>query len=466
MRRIFVCLQGATSDVTEVATLKTGKKTSNTGGLFIASCLTPYVFSSLSFIAGIIAVQQFSSLPELVWVFCFFFLGLYLAFIRYWRPVFFIAGFLWAVLFAYNRMENQLPESMEGKLITVEGQIIGIPQRDDRKVRFDFKVIKPLDTLPDKVRLSWYFPKQSLRAGQSWRFTVKLKKPHGRFNINGFDYERWLMINNIGATGYVRDDTKPEIISTQSGWTSISVMRQSIADKLDALPVSMQFVEVIKALTIGERHGLSPLQWDVFRDSGTVHLLAISGLHIGIVSGLIYWIVFTLCIRFSVVSPQNYAAMAAILIAVFYSALAGFSLPTQRSLVMLSIAMLAITWQRNITPINTLSVTALAVLIVDPFAVLSAGFWLSFLAVTVIVYSLAGRITKPKNFFSMIKIHWVISLALAPLLLYYFQQVSIIAPIANFITVPLISLLVVPLCLIAVIMMYLSPVVAENIFYW
>ena len=423
------------------------------------------LFSTLSFAAGIIVVQQFSNLPSNLWVIFLLLLLLGLAFFRYWKVFFFTLGVFWVIIFANLRLADRLPESLQGQKIELEGKVIGLPQHDERRVRFDFAVSKSKMAVPDKIRLSWFFPKQEIKAGQYWRFTVKLKKRHGRLNLGGFDYERWLFVNNIGATGYVRNKPQPVKIVSISWWQSTTVIRQEISDKLDVFLEGNKSLGVIKALTIGERQGIDQNQWAVFKDTGTVHLLAISGLHIGLVSGLVYLLVFNACVLFSVASPQKIAAVGAIVVALFYSALAGFSLPTQRSLVMLSIAMLAISWQRNNTAVNTIALTLFAVLVFDPLAVLSAGFWLSFFAVTLIVYSLAGRLGKTVYWLSAIKIHWVTALGLTPFLVYFFQQISIISPLANLFTVPLISLVVVPLCLLAVITLFLLPELSDKLFY-
>ena len=423
-------------------------------------------FSVLSFVIGIIVVQQFSALPETIWILCLFVLLLCSAFLRYWRLTFFVMGVLWACGFACIRMADRLPEHLEGQHIKVEGRVVGLPQNDERRVRFDFAASKSkLETrLPEKIRLSWFFPKQQIKAGQYWQFTVKLKKPHSRFNPGGFDYEKWLFMQNIGATGYVRNKPPPRLIATESSCQNFDCLRQKIADNLDVLMGHAENSGIIKALTIGERHNISHKQWDIFRKTGTVHLMAISGLHIGLVAGLAYLLALKISIRLAIISPQSIAAIITIIVALFYAALAGFSLPTQRALLMLTIVMAATSWQRNIRPVNTLALTMFIVLLFDPLAVLSAGFWLSFLAVVLIVYSLAGRLGKAGYWKTAIKIHWVTAIGLAPLLIFYFQQVSIVAPVANLLAVPVISLLVVPLCLIAVLVMFFMPTLAEHVF--
>ena len=422
------------------------------------------LFLALSFLAGIVVVQQFSELAGLVGWAGLALLVAGLGYLRCWRLMFFTTGLLWAMFFASLRMQDSLPAQFEGQHIQVEGEVLGLPQDDGGRVRFDFLLLKPEKIKVSKIRLSWYYPKQQIKAGQYWQFTVKLKRPHGRYNPGGFDYERWLFMQNIGATGYVRNQPAPRLVAKASALHSVDTVRQQIADKLDHLLGETESRGLIKALTIGDRHELSRKQWVVFRDTGTIHLLAISGLHIGLVSGLTFLLILKVSSLLAIRSPPRMAAIWAIAIAVFYAALAGFSLPTQRALLMLTIAMVAIIWQRNIRPFHTLAVALLAVLVVDPLAVLSAGFWLSFLAVLLIIYSLSGRLAKAGAWQSAIKIHGVTALGLSPVLLFYFQQVSMVAPLANAVSVPLISLLVVPLCLLGVVMLFVSPLLAAAIF--
>ncbi len=228
-----------------------------------------------------------------------------------------------------------------------------------------------------------------------------------------------------------------------------------------------QSLALIKALTIGDGNSITQEQWEVFRKTGTTHLVVISGSHIGLVAGLVYFLVLKLWAWTGLLawSPQKVAAVSALAVGVFYSGLAGFSVPTQRSVVMLSIVMAAIVLQRNSRPFNTLAIAMFAVLMLDPLAVLSAGFWLSFLAVSLIVYSVSGRLGKLGYFWGTIKVNWATSVGLSPLLLMFFQQVSLIAPLANLVAVPVISLLVVPLSLLAVIIMFISPLLAGKLFF-
>ena len=424
------------------------------------------IASALSFLAGLLLVQQFPVLPGSLWLIVVASAAGIMAWLRYWRWLFFVMGMLWAILFAMTRLADRLPDSLEGIDIPVKGVIADLPEQDERRTSFDFIVTESVQKLPSKLRLSWYYPDQDIKAGQHWSFAVKLKRPHGSLNPGGFDYERWLFIKGVGATGYVRPSPKPVLLGCDSAWTSIAVWRQSITERLSLTLKDETNLALIKALTIGDGNSITQHQWDVFRKTGTTHLVVISGSHVGLIAGLVYFLVLKLWAWTGLLawSPQRVAAVAAMLVAVFYAGLAGFSVPAQRSVIMLAIVMLAIILQRNNRPFNTLAVALFAVLAFDPLAVLSAGFWLSFLAVSVIVYAVAGRLGKPGYFLEVIKINWATSVGLAPLLLLFFQQVSLISPLANFIAVPVISLLVVPLSLLAVLVMFVSPLVASKLF--
>ena len=425
------------------------------------------VSSALSLLAGILLVQQLPVLPETQWLIAGGIMAGIMAWLRYWRVLFFIIGLLWAVLFAMTRLADRLPADLEGLEIPVTGIIASLPEQDDRRVSFDFVITDSMQTLPHKIRLSWYTPVQSIKAGQHWSFTVKLKRPHGSFNANGFDYERQLFIEGIGATGYIRPQVKPVLLARDSAWFHISVWRQTISDQLSELLATSPSLGLIKALTIGDGGAITQAQWEVFRKTGTTHLVVISGSHIGLVAGLVYFLMLRFWAWTGILkwSPQQVAAIVALLVGVFYSALAGFSVPTQRSVIMLAVAMLAIITQRNTRPFHTLATALLAVLLLDPLAVLSAGFWLSFIAVALIIYTVSGRLGKLNIIWETLKLNAVMSIGLVPLTLLFFQQVSLISPVANAIAVPVISFLVVPFALLAVALMFIAPMLATWLFW-
>jgi competence protein ComEC len=426
-------------------------------------------------------------LPDIKWLLVGSLMPCIMAWLRYWRSLFFVVGVVWAIAFALYRLSDRLPEQLEGNEIKVVGTIADLPEQDEKRVRFDFIPTDGVSAtgqsgtgvaipgndlnaklkLPSKLRLSWYYPDQPVKAGQHWAFTVKLKRIHGTMNPGGFDYERLLFTEGIGATGYVRPDPKPVLLGRDPAWNNIAIWRQDITDRLSSNLSNSPSLALIKALTIGDGNSITQRQWDVFRKTGTTHLVVISGSHIGLIAGLVYFVVLKLWAwtGWLKLSPQKVAAVSAVLVGIFYSGLAGFSVPTQRSVIMLIIAMVAVILQRNNRPFNTLAIALFGVLLFDPLAVLAVGFWLSFLAVGLIVYAVSGRLGSIGNFWGVIKLNWVTSVGLSPLLLLFFHQVSVIAPFANMVAVPVISVLVVPVALLAVIIMYISVPLAGLLFY-
>ena len=417
---------------------------------------------ALSFLAGILTVQQLSVLPELEWLLLTVAGAAIMAWRRCWPAAAVLAGFAWAVACAGLRLNERLPDNLAGQDIIVQGYIADLPEIEVQHSRFNFRVTSSVPGTPRLLRLTWHHPGQTVKAGQNWRFTVRLKPPHGNLNPGGFDYERWLFLEGIGATGYIRHasllpaETPPLFLS----W------RQTIADRIDGLPLDPDSLGMIKALTIGEGNSLTPRQWDVFRKTGTTHLMVISGSHVALIAGLVYLLVAKLWARmhFHSCSPPQAGALAAIAGALLYAALTGFAVPAQRAVLMLSVGMAAVIRQRHLRPFHTLAAALFCVLFIDPLIVLSAGFWLSFLAVALIIYALAGRLAKPGFTRASIKINWYTSLGLAPLLLYFFQQVSLIAPLANLIAVPVISFIIVPLSLLAAILLLIAPDAGELLF--
>ncbi len=308
--------------------------------------------------------------------------------------------------------------------------------------------------LPKKLRLNWYFPDQKIQTGQVWRWTVKLKRPQGTLNPGGFDYERWLLQNQIGATGYIRSQPRPVLLQNDTSLINPDRIRQTIIDSINGMELTHS--ALIQALTVGDRHGLDADQWRLFRRTGTIHLLAISGLHIGLVAGFTFGLSLKAAIWVGCRSPQRWAAGLAMLVAFIYALLAGFALPTQRALVMLSVVLTALTWQRQIRVTHGIGLALWTILLLDPLSVLDTGFWLSFLAVIFIGYVFFGRLQRPVWWRALLKLHLVCAFGIAPVLLFLFGQVSLIAPLANGLAVPVISFLVVPLSLIAVLLIGVS----------
>jgi competence protein ComEC len=423
-------------------------------------------FSVLSFFFGGLFLQQWASLPNgfilllavLLSVFCWYF--------SYRRLSYFIIGFLWASLIAINYSNQILLPELQGKELLVQGEVIGLTNTNKRRVRFDFKVTESDVSLPSKLRLSWYYPKQNIKPGQQWQFWLKLKRPHGTLNPAAFDYERWLYAKQIGATGYIRRPETAKLLSKKTHYQSISVLRYELLKLLDTVAISKESMALIKALTIGDKSHISATQWQVMAKSGTNHLMAISGLHIGLIAAMSYALILMLWLRLpeSLYSAPQIATIVSWFAALFYAALAGFSIPTQRALIMLSLLLLTILLKRQSKPINILAIALLLVLCFDPLSVLSIGFYLSFLAVFYILYAFSARLGLEGAWQGAIKLHLLMGVALLPLLFLFFQSGSMVSPVANIVAVPVVSFILLPLSLFGLVLLLFTPESANVIF--
>ncbi len=466
----------------------------------------------LGFVLGIACLQNQAILLDSGGLWLLFFAVLLVGSIlrlRKWRQPFraiwlvvfgTLAGFLWASLFAHYYLREELPKALEGQDVTVIGTIDSLPNRFEQGVRFDFLVERVLGSvekiegdkkensfpIPHKLALSWYsvFHAKELQAvgdvkpGERWQLTVRLQRPHGNANPNGFDYEVWLLEQDLRATGYVRSDTTSSLKNQcldSFVWrfgNGVERGRSWLRDRiLTALP-DRQYAGVIVALVVGDQRAVEQSDWKVFNRTGIGHLISISGLHITMIAGLFARLVFALWQRsfFTraqlplLLPAQKAAALAGAFAALMYVLLAGFGVPAQRTLYMLSVVAAAL-WFDRLTSVSHVLCLAIGVVVLfDPWAVLWPGFWLSFGAVAMILYAMAGRTRRTdvmgigdkkgarrERWMAMIKagIHtqYVVTLGLVPLTMLLFGQISVVGPIANAIAIPLVSVVVTPLAL-------------------
>ena len=382
----------------------------------------------------------------------------------------FISGVLWAQLYVEVALGNRLPSELIGRDMLVEGRIVSIPKTSPLSVRFVFDIERTLEPEPGfagRVSLRWYESSAPVRAGDRWRFQVRLKPPRGYSNPGGFDYERWLFAQRIGAVGYVRQPVGTSQRLGTNTW-SLQRWRQHWVEHLEAAIDGHPTSALVLALGLGHRDGVSETQREVLRRTGTAHLMAISGLHVGIVAGLVFALVGQMWRRSSGLAgwlaTPRVAAFAALLAAAGYALAAGFSIPTQRALVMVAVVMLSIMTRSAVSPGRGLALAALAVVAMDPFALLQAGFWLSFVAVSIILLAASGTHGNGKQVLATTwqrwgRIHVVVCLGLAPLSLLYFDAQAVCAPIANLIAVPVVGVVVVPAILAGMTLLLLSPIV-------
>lgn len=369
------------------------------------------------------------------------------------------------------QLDQRWPPERHGEDVVVEGRVASLPEqgrdtaprrrRDaggDTVWRFVFAPAEAAaQGLPSRIRTSWYRTDEMPRGGDCWRFTLRLKTPQGSANPHGFDYEGWLFRQGIGATATVRG---AERCDRRDGYAVLRA-RQGIHERMQAWLGEGPALALTAALVIGHDAGLRDADWDAFRLTGTSHLVAISGFNLAIVAGFAWWLlrwawsaVPALCLR---LPAQQAASLGAALVAAGYALLAGFEAPVLRALVMLWVLLAALMLDRLAAPSRVLALAWGLILLVDPFAVLSPGLWLSFGAVAAIFWIVQGRIGREPGWKLALRAQLLLSLALAPMTLHFFHGLPWIAPFVNLVAVPLFALLT-PALLLVLLLAAVLPV--------
>lgn len=377
-----------------------------------------------------------------------------------------VLGFAWAGWRAHARMAESLPPAWEGVDVQVVGVVASLTDRDTHGERFDFRVervLTPGAQLPARVRLSWPAPEwiaaqvpRRLEAGERWQFTVRLKQPHGTANPDGFDYEAWLLQRNIRATGYVREKPgQTRLGESAHPLDGIQRLRERIRRGIGKTLAGHPQAGVITTLATGDQNAIPHDNWRVYNRTGTSHLMSISGLHITLFAALIGGLMYALWRRVPALVLRLPARRAALLCgwlaALAYTLLAGFQIPAQRTLFMLTVLVAGLWLQREPRPSSLLLLALAIVLLLDPWAVLAPGFWLSFGALAAIMWAAQGMLGASGKITAWMRTQTAVTIALAPALLLLFHQVSLVSPLANALAIPVVSMGVVPLALAGVI---------------
>jgi competence protein ComEC len=447
------------------------------------------VLIALGFVFGALALQQQATLPSLLWLPVIVVGPLLLVISHYFNKlkhirlvgVFvtaFLMGFFYATIFAHLRLGDALPSSWEQKNIDVVGVVATMSEMTDRGEHFHFdveQVITPDAIVPKRIALTyyqgnfWQNPSQPLdkaqqlrpakfKAGERWKMTVRLKRPHTTYNPHGYDFEAWALAHNIRAMGSIRTKSELQKLSDFVWRPSylIEHAREVIGNRMTKAMENKPYAGVVRALVIGEKSQISAQDWDVFLRTGVNHLMSISGLHISMLAGLAFSLTTCIWRHFSLLvlrlPTRKAATIAGALAALLYACLAGLSVPTQRALYMLATFAVALLLSRRVPISRVLSIALVVVILLDPWAVIAPGFWLSFSAVAFIAYATVNRMKVRHWLVEAVNTQWSVTLGLLPLLILMFGQASIVSPIANAFAIPLISLLVVPLAIVGALL--------------
>jgi competence protein ComEC len=396
-----------------------------------------------------------------------------------------LIGFCWAALFAQHYLADSLDGALEGQELVVTGVIDSLPNRFSQGVRFNLLIeiatlAGKMVSVPQHVALGWYLdphdasaaPVAEVKPGERWQFTVRLQRPHGNANPEGFDYELWLLEQGLRATGQVRTSAaaapgnrRLESFVVRPG-TLVERVRGILRDRILAALPDKPYAGAMVALVIGDQRAIAQSDWKIFNRTGIGHLVSISGLHITMIAGLFASIMHFLWRRSFFTGAelplwmpaQKAAALTAAVTALLYVLLAGFGVPAQRTLYMIWVVAAALWCGRLGSITHVLCLAAAVVVLLDPWSVLWPGFWLSFGAVAIILYSSTGRLrgegppaTRGARLRASLReaaqTQYVVTLGLVPLTMLLFGQVSLVSPLANAIAIPLVSLLVAPLAL-------------------
>jgi competence protein ComEC len=413
-----------------------------------------------AFTAGILSICALPTLPSAI-LLCVFVVPALMP----WRgrAIYAMAalGALLATWQGGRYLDERWPASRHNEELVLQGHVVSLPelaQGEDGVQTWRFVFQPDRRDLPQRIRTAWYRADQPVRGGDCWRFALRLRTPHGSLNPGGFDYEGWLFRQGITAGATVRDGARCD----ESGGSALLRARQRLTDDLDRWIPDPTARALIAALTTGDQSGLTDHDWDVFRVTGTSHLVAISGFNIAVIAGFAFFLfrwLWSVSARLCERLPAQRAGMiGSALVAGCYAGIAGFEPPVARAWLMVVVVLVAALTHRSVGVLRVLVLAWFAILVADPFAVLAPGLWLSFGAVAVILFVGTGRLRPPVAWRAAVELQIVLSVALVPLTLYFFQGAAWLGPLVNLVAVPIVTVMT-PLLLIALLLAAIVPVI-------
>ncbi len=375
----------------------------------------------------------------------------------------FLSGFVLLAIASHSVIDDRLDPRFAGKTVRIEAVISEFPKDNDVSLSFQVKTLGR-DDLPRRLRLSWFDAPMQPKLGETWQFELRLRRPRGFSNPGGFDYEGWLFRQGIGATGYVVNGSK-NLQRNDHPVDWISRLRQRFVARVGAQLPDDDASAVLMAVGVGARQSITREQWQRYAATGTSHLMAISGLHIGLAAGGMFflsWFALALVCRRS--NIRDRAVIIAALAAFAYAELSGFAVPARRALLMAVFLVLAGLIRRQLSVARLLSLCGLAILLSDPLAILAPGFKLSFAAVAILFWHLRNtrippftvdkrlpaRVLNGLRRFSSTQL--ALFFGLFPLTALLFDRVAVVAPFVNLAALPIFNFITIPACLLGLIL--------------
>ncbi len=422
---------------------------------------------ALAYLAGTCALLGLPALPagSLV-VVAGAAIGVIALALRSWPVLLLGLGFASAWSAVANRLDERLKADLQGETLSIEGTVTSVPQVRADGVRFRFAP-EPQAGVPPLVELTWYEPEWRPRAGERLALEVRLRRPRGFANPGGMDLEARMLRDGVGATGYVRRARSEGRTWREIARRPVLVARGEIYDALRTALGERPATGIVAGLAVGLQDALSREQWRELARSGTSHLMAISGMHIGMLAVVAAWIAARVTRwrqrQGARVAQRDVAVVAGTATALGYALLAGWSVPTQRTVLMIALAATALLLRRRLGGADALALGALAVLALEPLAPLAIGFWLSFVAVAAILYATSGFVHRPSTAGAFAQVQVAVTVGLVPVLASGFGSVSLVSVLVNVVAIPLYTLLIVPAVLAGTALLFVLPTAGQAV---